>query len=603
MASHIEDYAMIGDSHTAALVSKNGSIDWFCLPRFDSGACFAALLGSPENGRWLLAPESSSFQVSRRYQPDTLVLETEFHTAKGSVTLVDFMPQRERHPHLVRLVRGDQGEVRMRTEIIFRFDYGELVPWVIRLADGALRAVAGPNMVVLRSPAPLRGENLKTYSEFTVKAGETIPFVLSYGHSERPVPEAIDPHAALERTVDLWKKWISRSMYRGPYQETVKRSLITLKALTYQPTGGITAAPTTSLPEKIGGKRNWDYRYCWLRDATLTLRVLSDSGFNQEAQDWRDWLIRAAAGSPDKVQIMYGLDGERHLKEWELDWLSGYECSKPVRVGNAAVEQLQLDVYGELSAVMHRARRGQFSEHEHGIELEWALLDHLEKIWREPDQGIWEVRGSRRQFTHSKVMSWVAFDSAIKSCEQFGLRGPLDRWRKVRQEIHDDVCRNGFNFKLGSFVQFYGSNNIDASLLFIPRVGFLPGADERVRGTIGALERNLMRGGLLMRYKTEETDDGLRGDEGVFLPCSFWLADAYVLSGRIDDARKLFESLLKITNDVNLLSEEYDPVAKRLLGNFPEALSHVALVDTALLLSRSSQAPRDPKTKSATNGS
>jgi GH15 family glucan-1,4-alpha-glucosidase len=586
MPSRIEDYAMIGDCETAALVARDGSIDWLCLPRFDSGACFAALLGKPENGRWLLAPDSSPVQISRRYQPDTLILETEFRTGEGTVTLIDFMPLREKHPHLVRLVRGDRGEVRMRTEIIFRFDYGELLPWVIRLEDGALRAVAGPHMAVLRSSAPLRGENLKTVSEFTVRAGETVPFVLTHAPSEVAVPESIDPQQALASTKEFWRRWIGASTYRGPYEDSVKRSLITLKALTYWPTGGITAAATTSLPEKIGGQRNWDYRYCWLRDATLTLQVLCGSGFTDEAQDWRDWLVRAAAGSPDKVQIMYGLAGERCLKEWELDWLPGYEGSKPVRIGNAAAEQLQLDVYGEIGGVMLQARKGQISEHEHGIELEWTLLDHLEKIWREPDQGIWEVRGSRQQFTHSKVMAWVAFDSAIRSCEQFHLKGPLDHWREVRQEIHDEVCRNGFNPVLGSFVQFYGADSVDASLLFIPRVGFLPATDYRVQGTIRMIERELMVNGFVLRYKSQETDDGLPPGEGVFLPCSFWLADAYVLAGRRDDARQLFERLLKIANDVNLLSEEYDPETKRLVGNFPQALSHVALVSTASLLSR-----------------
>lgn len=587
MPSRIEDYAMIGDCETAALVARDGSIDWLCLPRFDSGACFAALLGASENGRWLLAPQSPALHVSRRYQPGTLILETQFHTSEGAVTLIDFMPLREQRPHLVRMVRGDRGEVPMKAEIIFRFDYGELIPWVTALDDGGLRAVAGPHTVILRSSAPFRGEDLKTVSDFTIKAGETVSFVLSYAPSEVPVPEGIDPAQSLVLTAEFWNQWISSSTYRGPYEEAVKRSLITLKALTYLPTGGITAAPTTSLPEKIGGQRNWDYRYCWLRDATLTLQVLTDSGFTEEAQDWRDWMVRAAAGSPDKVQIMYGLAGERHLKEWQLDWLSGYEDSKPVRLGNAAVEQLQLDVYGEISAVMHHARKGQISEHEHGIELEWALLEHLEKIWREPDEGIWEVRGSRQQFTHSKVMAWVAFDSSIRSCEQFNLKGPLDRWREIRQEIHDDVCRNGFNPQLGSFVQFYGADTVDASLLFIPRVGFLPATDYRVQGTIRTIERELMRGGFLLRYKSQQTDDGLPPGEGLFLPCSFWLADAYVLAGRLDDARQLFERLLSVSNDVSLLSEEYDPEAKRLLGNFPQALSHVALLSTALLLNSS----------------
>jgi GH15 family glucan-1,4-alpha-glucosidase len=591
MTSRIEDYAMIGDCQTAALVAKDGSIDWLCLPRFDSGACFAALLGTPENGRWLLAPASASQRVLRRYRQDTLILETEFHTDQASVTLIDFMPLREKHRHLVRLVRGDRGQMQMAMELILRFDYGDLVPWVTRIKGGALRAVAGPNMVVLRTPAPLHGEDLRTVSEFTVKAGETVPFVLSYGPSNLSIPEKIDPQAALARTEKFWGEWIAGCTYHGAYENAVRRSLITLKALTYWPTGGVTAAPTTSLPEKIGGERNWDYRHCWLRDATLTLQVLRDVGFHEEAENWRDWMVRAAAGSPDKVQIMYGMAGERHLKEWELDWLPGYEGSKPVRVGNAAVEQLQLDVYGEITGVMHHARKGQISEHEHGIELEWALLEHLERIWREPDQGIWEVRGSRQQFTHSKVMAWFAFDSAIKSCEQFGLKGPLDRWRAVRQEIHQDVCQSGFNPLIGSFVQFYGSENLDASLLLIPRVGFLPAADYRVQGTIRAVERDLIREDFVMRYHTDKTDDGLPPGEGVFLPCTFWLADAYVLSGRRDDARKLFERLLTVTNDLGLLSEEYDPDHKRLIGNFPQAFSHLALVNTALILSRPEATP------------
>ncbi len=474
----------------------------------------------------------------------------------------------------------------MSMELVLRFDYGQLVPWVIRLEEGTLRAVAGPNMVVLRTPAPFRGEDTKTVSEFTIQAGETVPFVLSYGASHLPVPEKIDPQADLASTEEFWKKWISACTYSGPYEDLVRRSLITLKALTYWPTGGITAAPTTSLPEKIGGPRNWDYRYCWLRDATLTLQVLKDTGFHEEAEDWRDWLVRAAAGSPDKVQIMYGLAGERCLKEWELDWLPGYEGSKPVRVGNAAVEQLQLDVYGEISGVMHQARRGQISEHEHGIELEWTLLEHLEKIWREPDEGIWEVRGSRQQFTHSKVMAWSAFDSAIKSCEQFGLQGPLDRWRAVRQEIHEEVCRDGFNPVIGSFVQFYGSDILDASLLFIPKVGFLPPSDYRVQGTIRAIENGLLRDGFVMRYHTDRADDGLPPGEGMFLPCSFWLADVYVLSGRRDAAVKLFKRLLTIPNELGLLSEEYDPGANRLLGNFPQAFTHVAFLNTVLALFR-----------------
>ena len=584
MPSRIEEYAMIGDCETAALVARDGSIDWMCLPRFDSGACFAALLGTPENGRWKLAPAAPAKQIKRHYRKDTLILETEFETDQGSATLIDFMPLRKKNPHLVRLVRGLRGHVAMAMELILRFDYGQLVPWVIRLDDNASRAMAGPNMVVLRTSAEIHGVDLKTVSEFTVKEGETAHFVLTYGVSHLAVPEAIDPERSLSETDAFWKQWVAVCRYQGPYEEAVKRSLITLKGLTYWPTGGIAAAVTTSLPEKLGGARNWDYRYCWLRDATFTLQVLRDAGYHEEAEDWRDWIMRAAAGSPDQVQIMYGLAGERNLMEWEVEWLAGYEGSKPVRIGNAAVEQLQLDVYGEIAGVMLHARKCEISEHEHGIELEWTLLDHLEKIWREPDEGIWEVRGARRQFTHSKLMAWYAFDSAIKSCEQFGLKGPVDRWRKVRQEIHEDVCRNGFNPARGSFVQFYGANNLDASLLMIPKAGFLPASDARVQGTIRAVEQDLIRDGFVLRYKTDETDDGLPPGEGVFLPCSFWLADAYVLSGRTRDAEKLFERLLELQNDLGLLSEEYDPESKRLVGNFPQAFSHVALVNTAFTL-------------------
>jgi GH15 family glucan-1,4-alpha-glucosidase len=586
MPSRIEDYAMIGDCETAALVARDGSIDWLCLPRFDSGACFAALLGTAKHGRWSLAPAGFAKQTGRRYVPDTLILETDFETGDGAVTIVDFMPLRAKNPNLIRIVRGRRGQVPMEMELALRFDYGELVPWVSRLDDEGLQAVAGPNLVVLRTPAALRGEGFKTVSQFTVKAGESVSFVLTHGPSHLPVPEATDAEAALSETVAFWKQWTCACRGRGRYEESIKRSLITLKALTYWPTGGIAASPTTSLPEKIGGKRNWDYRYCWLRDATLTLQVLMDAGYEEEAGEWRDWLVRAVAGSPDQVQILYGLAGERHVKEWELDWLPGYEGSKPVRVGNAASEQLQLDIYGEIAGVLHHARKSQLTDGEPDIALGQELLEHLEKIWKEPDDGIWEVRGERRQFTHSKVMAWFAFDSRIKSSEQFGLKGPLERWRAVRQEIHDDVCRNGFNSEVGSFVQYYGARNLDASLLLIPRVGFLPASDERVQGTIRAIERDLVKDGFVMRYHTHETDDGLPPGEGVFLPCSFWLADAYALSGRLDEARELFERLLKLPNDLGLLSEEYDPVAKRLVGNFPQAFSHLALVNTAFTLGR-----------------
>jgi GH15 family glucan-1,4-alpha-glucosidase len=592
MASRIEDYALIGDCETAALVGKDGSIDWLCWPRFDSNACFTALLGTPEHGRWKLAPATAPSKVLRQYREDTLILETEFETAQGSITLVDFMPLREKHSDLVRLVRGRKGRVEMRMELVLRFDYGEIVPWVTRLHDGALRAVAGPNLAVLRTPASMRGEDLKTVSEFTVQEGETVPFVLTYGESHLNTPRAIDAEKALCQTEAFWKNWTRTCSYEGPYADAVKRSLITLKALTYWPTGGITAAPTTSLPERLGGQRNWDYRFCWLRDATLTLQALIQAGYYDEASEWRDWLVRAVAGSPDKVQIMYGLAGERNLKEWEADWLPGYEGSKPVRIGNAASEQLQLDIYGEMTSVLHHSRKGRLSDGEPDIMLEWALLEHLEKIWRQPDESIWEVRGGPRQFTYSKVMTWVAFDRAIKTCEQFGGNGPLDRWRAVRQEIHEDVCRHGFRSDVGSFVQAYGSKNLDASLLMIPKVGFLPGSDSRVKDTIEAIERNLLRDGFVQRYHTHETADGLSLGEGVFLACSFWLADAYVLTGRLGDAQKLFEKLLGLRNDLGLLSEEYDPEKKRLVGNFPQAFSHVALINTAFALGAAQPANR-----------
>src|SRR5580704_4950474 len=586
MPSRIEDYGLIGDLRTGALVGKDGSIDWMCLPRFDSGACFAALLGAPEHGRWIVAPTNPAKEIKRRYRKDTLILETDFETERGSVRVTDFMPPHQPSSHVIRMIEGLRGTVDVHMELILRFDYGKLAPWVTRLDDGALRAVAGPNMVILRSSADVSGKDLTTVSDFPVSAGQTEWFMLSYFPSHLPIPKALNVEKLLEQTNAFWTQWTAKCTYEGPYEEAVKRSLITLKALTYWPTGGITAAATTSLPEKIGGVRNWDYRCCWLRDASLALRVLQAAGYHEEAEDWRDWLVRAAAGSPDQVQVMYGMAGESFLKEWELDWLPGYEGSKPVRIGNAAVEQLQLDVYGELSGVMYHARNGEMSEHEQGIELEWALLEHLEKIWREPDEGIWEVRGSRNQFIHSKVMAWYAFDSAIKSAEQFGLNGPVDRWRAVRDEIHAEVCRDGFNPVAGTFVQFYGSDNVDASLLAIPKTGFLPIDDPRVQGTIRAIERDLIRDGFVMRYDTHQTDDGLPPGEGVFLPCSFWLAGAYALSGRLDDAKTLFERILALRNDLGLLSEEYDPAAKRMLGNFPQAFSHVSLLDAAFLLTR-----------------
>jgi len=586
MPARIEDYALLGDCETAALVSRDGSIDWLCWPRFDSGACFAALLGGPEHGRWRIAPADPTPRVRRQYRGDSLILETEFETAEGAVTLVDFMPLRGTASDLVRTVVGRRGRVAMATELILRFDYGSIVPWVSRRDDGSLVAIAGPDMVSLRTPVPLRGEGLTTVGEFTIAAGETASFVMTYAPSHLRPPVAVDPVAALADTEAFWQKWSARCTYAGEWPDAVRRSLVTLKALTYRPTGGIVAASTTSLPEQLGGSRNWDYRYCWLRDATMALLAFMDAGYFDEAAAWRDWLLRAAAGSPSQVQIMYGLGGERRLPEWEISWLPGYEGSAPVRVGNAAHGQLQVDVYGEVMDALHQARRGGVAESADGWKLERALVSHLETIWDQPDEGIWEVRGGRQHFTHSKVMAWVALDRALKGAERFGLRGPLDRWRALRRHIHAEVCDKAFDPTLGSFVQAYGSKQLDASLLLIPLVGFLPPDDPRVRGTVEAIERRLSVDGLLLRYDTARTDDGLPPGEGAFLACSFWLADNFVLLGRHDDARALFERLLALRNDVGLLAEEYDTVAGRQVGNFPQAFSHVGVIDTALNLSR-----------------
>jgi GH15 family glucan-1,4-alpha-glucosidase len=585
-ASPIEDYGLIGDFETAALVCKTGSIDWLCWPRFDSDACFAALLGDTNNGRWLIAPAQGNPRTTRRYRPDTLILETSFVTADGEVMLIDFMPLRGRASHLVRFVVGKRGSVSMTTELIVRFDYGASVPWVRRTEAGDLLAISGPDMLVLRTPVELRGEGLTTVGDFTVAAGQTIAFVLTYAPSHLPVPEPIDPQDALRQTQSFWEDWASIHQSTGLYTDAVRRSLITLKALTYEPTGGIAAAPTTSLPEQIGGPRNWDYRFCWLRDATLTLLAFMNGGYYDEARRWRDWLLRAAAGSPSQLQIMYGLAGEKRLAEWEIPWLSGYEGAKPVRVGNAASGQLQIDVFGEVMDAFHQARVGGIQVLAEGWDFERALLSHLEKIWSSPDEGIWEVRGGRQHFTYSKVMAWVAFDRAIKDAEAFGLEAPVDRWRKLRADIHAEVCEKAFNPRVGAFVQAYGSEHLDASALLIPVVGFLPPEDARVRCTVEAIERRLVRNGVVLRYDTAVTEDGLPPGEGAFLACSFWLADAYVLLGRDEDARRLFERLLSLRNDLGLLSEEYDPAAKRLLGNFPQAFSHIALVNTAHNLER-----------------
>jgi GH15 family glucan-1,4-alpha-glucosidase len=587
MPQHIEDYGLIGDRETAALVGRDGSIDWLCWPRFDSDACFAALLGGPEHGRWLLAPADPPVRVQRHYRPGTLVLETEFETAEGGVAvLTDAMPERGTESDLVRIVTGRRGRIAFRSELVLRFAYGAAVPWVTRLPDGSgLRAVTGPDKVVLRTPAPLRGEGKRTLSEFTVEAGQTVPFVLTYTPSHLPDPAPLDAARVMQETERSWVAWSARCRPAGRWSEAVLRSVITLRALTYRPTGGIVAAATTSLPEEIGGPRNWDYRICWLRDATLTLLALLRAGYRDAAQDWRDWLLRAAMGSPEQIQVMYGLAGEKRLREWELDWLPGYEGSRPVRVGNAAHEQLQLDVFGELADVLHQGHRQGMEIPAEAWALQRALTCHLEQIWTLPDCGIWEVRSAPEHFTYSKVMAWAAVDRAVRGIEAFGLDGPLARWRELRRRIHDDVCRNGYDAQLGSFVRAYGSRELDASLLLLPAIGFLPPEDPRILGTIAAVERDLLHGGFVRRYRTESAADGFCSGEGVFLACSFWLADAMAMTGRREEAEALFESLLDVRNDLGLLAEEYDPAARRLLGNFPQAFSHTALVNTAYSLS------------------
>ena len=589
MPLRIEDYALIGDCETAALVGRDGSIDWLCWPRFDSGACFAALLGGPEHGRWLVAPRDPVVATSRRYRPGTLVLETDFETAEGAVTLIDFMPLRGQASDIVRLVIGRGGRVAMRTELVMRLEYGSVVPWVRRAEDGSLRAVAGPDMLALWTTAPVRGEDMRTVGDFVVAEGARVPFTLARSPSHLPPPPPIDPEAALADTEAFWRAWSGRCEPAGEWSGAVRRSLVTLKALTYRPTGGIVAAATTSLPEQLGGTRNWDYRFCWVRDATLTLLALMNAGYYEEAGAWRDWLLRAVAGSPAQMQIMYGIAGERRLAEWEVPWLPGYEGSRPVRVGNAAHGQLQLDVHGEVMDALHQARRGGLATGAADWALQHALLEHLGAVWREPDEGIWEVRGPRQHFTHSKVMAWVAFDRAVRDAEAFGLDGPVGDWRRLRDEIHEDVCRHGYDPGLDAFVQAYGSKRLDASLLLLPVVGFLPPEDPRVRGTVAAIERHLVADGLVRRYDTAATDDGLPPGEGAFLACSFWLVDAYVLQGRTAEARRLFERLLALRNDVGLLAEEYDPRAGRLVGNFPQAFSHLALVEAAYNLTRTAK--------------
>jgi len=586
MALPIEDYALIGDCETAALVGRDGSIDWFCTPRFDSAACFAALLGTPENGRWLIAPTDPKACIARRYRPGTLILETRFETDTGIATLVDFMYPTETQPHIVRLVTGESGTVEFETEFVVRFGYGEEVPWVTMMPDRRLRAVAGPNKLILQSTIELRGEDFKTKGTFTVSEGKTASFALTYGESFVPDPPAANFETLLGKTEQYWKDWGSQCSVEGPYADAVKRSLITLKAMTYAPTGGLVAAMTTSLPEQFGGPRNWDYRYCWLRDATLTLLALMNTGYFDEARSWREWLLRAVAGSPHQMQIMYGIAGERRLYEVELPWLPGYEKSPPVRIGNGAHQQTQIDVYGELLDALHQARKGGLAPEESGWELQLAILEHLEEVWQNPDEGIWEVRSGPQQFTYSKVMAWVAFDRSIKSATRFKLKGPIDRWHKIRDTIHAEICEKGYDKALNSFVRAYGTKVVDASLLLLPAVGFLPASDPRIAGTVEQVEKTLMKDGLVLRYDTSKSNDGLPPGEGMFLACSFWLVDAYVLLGRRDDAVKLFERLLALRNDLGLLSEEYDTTAKRLCGNFPQAFSHLALVNSACNLGR-----------------
>lgn len=588
MSKPIEDYGIIGNMISAALVSRDGSIDWLCLPRFDSAACFAAMLGDPSHGRWLLTPEDPACRISRRYIPGTAVLETRFETATGICTLTDFMPltHDEEKVDVVRIVRGVSGEVAMSMELILRFNYGQAAPWV-RRRDYGLSAVAGPDAVELHTAVALVGRDMTTTARFTVRANEEVPFTLSY-HPSHKMPQFVpDSSETMDRTTSWWQEWSKRCYFdikHHAWRDAVTRSLITLKLLTFKPTGGIVAAPTTSLPEAIGGSRNWDYRYCWLRDSALTLYALLNAGYREEAEAWRQWLLRAAAGRPEQLHIMYGIAGERWLPENEVPWLPGYEESSPVRIGNEAVGQIQLDVYGELIETLYTAREAELAPLAEAWRLVGVLLDHLETIWRKPDNGIWEVRGEPRAFTHSRLMCWVAFDRAIKSVEHFGLDGPVDRWRELRETIHADICENGFDPNRNSFTQHYGGKALDASLLLIPQVGFLPADDPRVIGTITAIEQELVRNGFVLRYSTDQVDDGVGGEEGAFLACSFWLADVYVMLGRIDDASKLFESLLAIRNDLGLLAEEYDPIRRRLVGNFPQGFSHIGLINTAFNL-------------------
>ncbi len=594
MPQKIEDYGLIGDCETAALVGRDGSIDWLCWPAFDSDACFAALLGTHRNGRWLISPAEEVTKSARRYWDNTLILETRFETTNGVVALIDFMPPRGHASDVVRLVRGVTGKVKLQMQLVIRFGFGTDIPWVKRTEDGALLAIAGPDMTVLRTPIETRGENLTTVAGFEVNEGETIPFVLTYGRSHLPLPAPINPAQALQDTEDFWTEWCSRCTYEGANRDLVMRSLITLKALTYRPSGGIIAALTTSLPEKLGGTRNWDYRFCWLRDATFTLLALMNSGYTEEALAWHNWLLRAAAGWPANMQIMYGIMGERRLLEWEADWLSGYEGAQPVRIGNAAHAQLQLDVYGELIDAFYQSRMAELHLDQGSWALGRAVLEHLEEVWDQPDHGIWERRGVRKHYVLSKVMTWVAFDRAIKGAEKFGFEAPLDRWRALRDAICRDVCENGFDGQQNAFVESYGSQLLDASILLLPAVGFLPASDPRVRGTIAAIEKHMMCDGFVLRHDPREVSEERQPIEGAFLACTLWLADAYVLAGEVARAQALFERVVAVANDLGLLAEEFDPGMARQTGNFPQALTHIALINTAQNLSHAKKPVEKP---------